>query len=133
MSAERIGQIRDFYDAVSTGDMARAESYFAPSGVVIREAESLPYGGAFRGAEGYRELMGKLMEVWKRVRFADFMFASGTDCVMARFTMSAISRATGRETSFGVVEVFEFEGDRIAAIAPFHWDTHAMRQTLGLG
>lgn len=132
MSAERIEQIKDFYDAVSTGDMARAESYFAPAGVVIREAEGLPYGGTYRGAEGYRELMGKLVGVWKRVRFADFTFASGDNCVMARFTMSAISRATGTETSFGVVEVFEFDGDRIVSIAPFHWDTHAMRQTLGL-
>ena len=132
MSAGPIADIRDFYACVLSGDLARAEAKLAPDQIVIREAESLPYGGVYHGVEGYRNLSKKLVAAWKRVRFEDFTFAGSENTVMARFLMTATSRATGIEVTFPVVEIFDLVAGKIVAIQPFYWDTHALRKALGI-
>jgi uncharacterized protein len=132
MTTDRITKLRAFYAAMLAGDLAAVESHFAADRIVIREAESLPYGGAYRGIDGFRQLARRLGKAWTTVRFEDFTFAEGADCVMVKFTMTATSRATGAVISFGVIEMFEMDGDKIISVAPFYWDTHALRAPLGI-
>jgi ketosteroid isomerase-like protein len=44
----------------------------------------------------------------------------------------ATSRATGAVVNFGVIEMFEMDGDKITSVAPFYWDTQALRAPLGI-
>lgn len=132
MATDLFEIIRDFYTAVASGDMARAEAKLSAEHIVIFEAESLPYGGVFHGVEGYRDLTRRLVASWKRVRFDDLKLAQGENRVVANFVMTATGRTTGIEVAFPVVEVFDFEQDRIVSIRPFLWDTHALRKALGI-
>lgn len=62
---------------------------------------------------------------------SDMSFASADDVVVAMFLMAATARATRRETTFRVVEVWRFKAQKVVAIEPYYWDTHAMLGTLG--
>lgn len=51
--------LRNFYDAALRGDMAALTSYFADD-VVVSEPDFLPYGGTYRGAEGFAALLAAM-------------------------------------------------------------------------
>ncbi|WP_028933703.1 nuclear transport factor 2 family protein [Pseudonocardia spinosispora] len=51
--------LRDFYDAALRGDMAALTSYFTDD-VVVSEPDFLPYGGDYRGSEGFAALLAAM-------------------------------------------------------------------------
>jgi ketosteroid isomerase-like protein len=77
-------------------------------------------------------MLGKLHESWARVRFSDLSFATGADLLVAMFVMHAQARATQQELSFRVAELWRFRGEKVVAIEPFYWDTHALRVALDI-
>ena len=63
MSEENIETVRRFLKAVEERDLPQVLAAYDEN-VIIREAESLPYGGEFHGHEGaQRHALGAL-EVW---------------------------------------------------------------------
>ena len=132
MTSDVLAEIRDFYDAIATGDVARAQAKLDAGKIVITEAESLPFGGEYRGIDGFHKLMRNLGGAWKRVRFDNFVFATGENRVVSEFVMTATVRATGAELKFPVIEVFELGDGKIVSIRPFYWDTSAICKAFGV-
>jgi ketosteroid isomerase-like protein len=56
----RMTVLRSFYDAVARGDVDAILDLLDPQ-VVWRTPESLPWGGTFRGHEGFRQFFAKLI------------------------------------------------------------------------
>ena len=67
-----------------------------------------------------RKVHLELIDVW-----------DGTQCsLVARFMLNAISKRTEAEITMPLLEVWEFEGDKVTAIIPFYRDTHLLSELL---
>jgi ketosteroid isomerase-like protein len=128
---EVIERLRAFYHGLVVGDLTPAEALFDFDNLVMREPDGLPYGGTYRGKKGFLAAISAINAVWKRVRFADIAYSVGDDLAIVNFTMLAISRGTGRELCMRVCEVWRFRNGRAIDVAPFYWDTHAVRAVIG--
>jgi uncharacterized protein len=131
VTTAQVAVVQSFYDGLIHKDIAALEALLDRESLVVREAESLPYGGEYRGLQGFRALLAKLTQSWATVSFADFNYATGDDLVVAMFLMYATARATRQETSFRVMEIWRFRAGKVVAIEPYYWDTHALLNTLG--
>lgn len=132
MTDDKLDRLRAFYQGLLAGDLTPADALFDYDQLVMLEPEGLPYGGAYRGKKGLLDGISAINAVWKRIRFADLRYSVGDDLAIVHFTMSAISRATGKELSMPVCEVWRFRHGKAVEVAPFYWDTHAVRGIMGL-
>lgn len=131
MTTAQVAVVKSFYNGLVRNDIAALEPLLDAESLVVKEAASLPYGGEYRGLQGFRSLLAKVMESWATVSFADFSYATGDDLVVAMFLMHATARATRQKTSFRVMEIWRFRAGKVTAIEPYYWDTHALLDTLG--
>ena len=93
---------------------------------IVEEAESLPYGGVFRGIDGHRRLMEKLFETWEITAFDIEGVAVAETHATALMTMAATLRRDGRPMTVRICEVLRFEGARIRSVTPYYSDTAAI-------
>jgi ketosteroid isomerase-like protein len=134
MSEENIETVRRFLKAVEERDLPELLAAYDED-VVIREAESLPYGGEFHGHEGaQRHALGAL-EVWgslqppgERSLNARFLDA-GDDYVIVLWRQRGVS-SDGEKFDAPVVSVYKMSGGKIVQSQMFHSDTKALLQFL---
>ena len=126
-----LARLRAFYEGLVAGNLAPADALFDYDSLVMHEPEGLPYGGTYRGKKGLLEGIAAINAVWKRVSFANLSYSIGEDIAIVHFVMSAVSRATGKELSMPVCEVWRFRNGRVVEVSPFYWDTHAVRGIIG--
>ncbi len=134
MSEKNIEIVRRFLKAVEERDLPGVLSAYDED-VVIREAESLPYGGEFHGHEGaQRHALGAL-EVWgdlqppgERSLNAKFLDA-GDDYVIALWRQRGVS-SDAEKFDAPVVSVYKMRGGKIVESQMFHADTKALVQFL---
>jgi uncharacterized protein len=99
--------------------------FFAPD-VVLHQAESLPYGGIWRGHDGMETFFAAMSQAWEEFEIVeqDFISTSGTAVVLTQ--VHARARATGRELDFAILQTIRVVDGRIAEVRPFYWDTAAI-------
>ena len=107
------------------GDLEAFLGYFAEDGVLI-EADSLPYGGRYVGADAIRGALIKVMETFSEFSFKPDIFATTGDWVIAYGTFSVTVRATGKSVSFPLAEVSHVVNGKIRLIHPVYGDTVAI-------
>ena len=131
MSPQEI--IFRFYELVVQGDMAGAEALVHPE-FVGEEAVSLPYGGTYKGLEGWRRLLANVGSV-----FTDFMptvkYAltdeTGTR-VIVMVDLTGRSIKTGERFETSMLELWELRDGLISLVQPYYWDTHLLRRVSGM-
>ena len=134
MSEENVEVIRRLFTAVEERDLPGVLAAYDEN-VVIREAESLPYGGEFHGHEGgQRHALGAL-EVWGNLqssgektlnaRFLD----AGQDYVIVLWRQRGVN-SRGEKFDAPVVSVYKMRGSKIVESQMFHADTKALVQFL---
>jgi uncharacterized protein len=96
--------------------------FFAPD-VVLHQAESLPYGGIWRGHNGMERFFVAMSRAWEEFEIVEqeFLSTSGTAVVLTQ--VHARARATGRELDFPILQTIRVVDERIAEVRPFYWDT----------
>lgn len=104
--------------------------FFAPT-VVLHQAESLPYGGTWRGHEGMERFFLAMSNTWEKFDLLDQRFLATGDATVVRTEVHARARATGRELSFAILQTITFADGRIAEVYPFYWDTAAIAAACG--
>ncbi|MER7397710.1 nuclear transport factor 2 family protein [Streptomyces sp. NPDC000151] len=101
--------------------------YFSPD-VVLHQADSLPYGGTWRGHDGMARFFVAMSRAWAAFDMVEQEFLdtgeSGTAVVLTQ--VRATARATGRELVFPILQTLRVEAGRIAEVRPFYWDTAAV-------
>jgi ketosteroid isomerase-like protein len=127
-----LERLRAFYEGLVAGNLAPADKLFDFDNLVMHEPEGLPYGGTYHGKKGLLDGITAINAVWKRVRFSDLRYSVGEDLAIVHFTMTATSRATGKELLMPVCEVWRFRNGLAFDVSPFYWDTHAVRGLIGL-
>ncbi|MGW1738877.1 nuclear transport factor 2 family protein [Nocardia sp. NPDC001965] len=101
------------------------EPFFAPD-VELRQADSLPYGGIWRGHAGLERFFRVMSATWDRFEMAEQTILSDTDPLVVLTRVQARSRATGRDIDFPILQTITVRGGRISEVRPFYWDTAAI-------
>ena len=101
-STPNLAVIRGFNDALARGDVAGMVEFLDPQ-VEWRAPESLPWGGTFRGHEGFREFLGKLLDQPAEFRreLREYLDAGERVVVLLR----QMGRTKGGDTEYDVPEV----------------------------
>ncbi|MEU0680480.1 nuclear transport factor 2 family protein [Streptomyces albogriseolus] len=101
--------------------------FFAP-GVVLHQADALPYGGTWRGHNGMTQFFLRMGQVWESFEMVEQEFLATGETAVVLTQVRARARATGRELSFPVLQTITVEDGRITEVRPFYWDTLAIAE-----
>jgi ketosteroid isomerase-like protein len=99
--------------------------FFAPD-VVLHQAESLPYGGIWRGHDGMERFFLAMSQAWEVFEMVEQEFLSTSGTAVVHTQVHARARATGRELDFPILQAIRVVDGRIAEVRPFYWDTAAI-------
>jgi uncharacterized protein len=127
----RFYEAETIYLALGGGDFGPIADTLDPE-CVLHQPASLPYGGEWRGPEGFRAWMQAFGEVWSHLEVRDAKFyPSGDDVIVSRSHVYAVSRATGRSVDWPLMQFFRVKDNRIVELSPFHWDTASLLSGIG--
>jgi ketosteroid isomerase-like protein len=115
--------------AYLAGDDGARDAYrhcFTPD-IEVREPESLPYGGVWRGRDGVERLIARLREVYDEASFENRQVFDCGDTFFVLLRSEVRSRATGRRMTNSVLQRLVLRDVLIAAMEIFHWDPMAIR------
>ncbi|MGS0686853.1 nuclear transport factor 2 family protein [Nakamurella sp. GG22] len=114
--------VAEFYAAVSSGDAAAIERLLSPE-IVVHEPGSLPYGGEWRGLDGFQSRMTAVAEYWQTeiVSPPEVLFTGNLAAALmdVRFT-SADGQILVQQP---VIEMVWVADGRIIQIIPLYYDT----------
>jgi hypothetical protein len=108
-----------------TADFTPLAPFFSPD-VVLRQADTLPYGGTWRGHAGIERFFIAMSRTWDIFEMLDQRFLSTTSPLVVLTQVHARSRDTGRELDFPILQTITVEDARITEVHPFYWDTAAI-------
>ena len=117
--------VKSFYEAVP--DLDNDLSSFFTEDFVITEAPDLPYGGAYRGRTGMRELVNKINGMIVASNVSLERFAVSEDSVIATLRFDLALTGGGTATQY-VAEEFIFEGDKVREVRPYYFDNALMHR-----
>ena len=104
--------------------------------IEIHEAESLPYGGVYRGHDGAQRHIAGWRGTWERFqtdaeRRLDAVFIDGEgDTVAAVFHHRAVDPGSGRRFDAPEVGIYDVRGGKVVRSQMFHADTAAVLRFL---
>jgi hypothetical protein len=127
-----------FYDAEahysasgSATDRKRMLATLHPN-IVLYQPESLPYGGQWKGREGFGRWLDAFVESWIDISPLDPVFHTcGEETLVSMVTMRATARSTGTQIEMPMCQVIRFSDDLPIEWRNFAWDTARMRYALG--
>jgi ketosteroid isomerase-like protein len=134
MSEENVEVVRRLFEAVERRDLAGVIASYDEN-IVIHEASSLPYGGAYHGNDGAQDHAVRYAQTWDHFQTAaeqkldaEFLDAGDTVVVLWR------QRAARGERKFdsSAASVYRLRNGKIIGAEMFQ-DTDAVLQFLGRG
>ena len=110
-------------------DLEGALAFIHPE-VVAHEPESLPYGGEYRGKDGFLELMTK---IWGTVSVeaTPLGMHDAGDTIVAVYQGKFTSRDSGKSVEMPVSEVYGFTDGLISSANIFYKDSKAFVDEIG--
>lgn len=116
--------VDDAYAALfGRGDLEGFLADFDENSEMI-EADSLPYGGTYRGKDAIRAAIGKVIsEYWDNFAYDIESIVYGDEYVMAYGRFSATGKQSGKKVSFPLTEVWRVRDGRVALVHPVYGDT----------
>jgi ketosteroid isomerase-like protein len=99
---------------------------FFNSDVVLFQADSLPYGGVWRGHRGMEQFFDAMTRTWSAFDMVEQRFLSTAGTAVVYTDVRACARITGRRVEFPILQTIRLVGGRIAEVRPFYWDTAAI-------
>ena len=130
LDSSRLAILEKFLELGRSRDMAALEAMVTED-LRIEQAESLPFGGVYLGWAGYLDVTEQLFGRMRKVHLELIDVWDGTQCsLVVRFMLNAISKRTQEKISMPLLEIWEFEGNKVSAITPFYRDTHLLSELL---
>jgi ketosteroid isomerase-like protein len=134
MSQENVDIVRRLFKAVDDRDLAGVLATY-DSEIVIREAESLPYGGVYRGHEGGKQHAGAYILTWRDFQTSaeqktDPVFLDAGDYVIVLWRQRGLDPSSKKKLDLPAVSVYELRGGKIVE-SQMYQDTSAILQFLG--
>jgi ketosteroid isomerase-like protein len=120
-------RLQAIFNAFVAGDSASVDAAIHPD-FVITEAPGLPYGGTYRGLDGWHRLVGNIVGTWDDFATApiEILGEPDGDRFAALHSLKGRSKKTGRSVSLQVFELWVFKDHKVIEVVPFYFDTHAV-------
>jgi uncharacterized protein len=129
-SGETVEVVRDIYDAFARGDVEAIFGLVHPE-AEIYQSDQLPWGGKYRGHQGFGEFLTKLTStIESRVETGLFIDDEDGHVVQVGRTRGKV-RATGREFDVPETHVWTVEGNKAIRYEAYV-DTAKFREALEL-
>jgi ketosteroid isomerase-like protein len=119
------------YEAQVAGDWDTWWDLFDDE-VEFREADSLPYSISVKGLDKAKDGVAGMLKAWSRLVFTQHEFAAAGDIVLLYGHMRATSHKTGRVYDNPVIEMFRFKNGKVVEWTAVYYDTHAVREVVGM-
>ena len=128
MAQDRLDVVRGIYDAFGGGDMDRVATLIAETD--WQEAEGMPYGGRYRGAEDvFQNVFARIAaDVENFSARPDEILAAGDDRVLALGRYAGTGRAGGVDVAFA--HLWTVRDGKIVKFVQYA-DTHKYRAAVG--
>jgi uncharacterized protein len=121
MSAETV--VRDLYAKVAASDFKGLLSLLADDCEFV-QAESLPFGGIYRGHAGFLKMAEQIGIAWPNFGVQPLAFlGGGGDQVVVRTVL------TGKGLQMDMLELWQVRGSKIIRCQPFYFDAAAAAQS----
>jgi uncharacterized protein len=132
MSYENLENTRRLFKAVEDRDVAGVLAAYDPE-IIIRDAESLPYGGVYHGFEGAKQHIEGAAQTWNHLQPAaerkmDAIFLDSGDYVIVLWRLKG--RDVSRTLNMPTVSVYKLRDGKIAESQMFYSDSTALVQFL---
>ena len=95
--------------------------------VVLHQSPDLPWGGEFRGRDGYEEWAKAMSAAFDRLEVKDQQVFTQGDTVAITCRLVTRSRASGETLDLPMTQIVRVRGDRIVEFRPFYWNVPAYR------
>jgi ketosteroid isomerase-like protein len=103
-----------------------------PEDLTIIEADSLPYGGTYRGFGSLKGLGKGMSEAFSEMRLEYVGCIGEGDTIVAELLLHFTGRASGKSLSMPVLEIVRFRDGKMVEIKPFYFDTAATLEALAV-
>ena len=128
MSQSNVEAVQSLYRAFLKRELMTILSLVDP-GIEIRQSESLPWGGTYKGLSGLKDFFGKLLDnIDSKVEFTEWIEAG--DAVVAIGRSHGTVKANGNSFGIAVVHVWHLRDGKAVKFEPYV-DTAAMLKALG--
>lgn len=111
--------------SVQNGDLPAAKSCIAPD-CIINEADSLPWGGVWRGPEGFAAMAARIFEFCKVG--LNLSVTDAGHVVLAHGTCTFTARKDGKTLEMPMIECHTIRAGRLVYADVFFKDTQAVNQ-----
>lgn len=110
------------YVATGSGDWAAAERMLSDD-LVITEADTLPFGGTYRGRGALRELYDKVIPMLGNAEIAVKGITAGGE-----YVVYVLELVPPGGTPIPLVELFRFDADgKVVEIRPYYFNSDAVK------
>jgi len=125
-------RVEHFIAAFEQGQVAMQRSLMHPD-VIFYSPESLPYGGQWRGVDGWQKLKKAINEVWSELelKISGVVGSPDDTCFVIFADLRARSRSTNDVYVSSVMEKWVWRDGLLALVQPYYWDTARVKQIIG--
>ncbi len=121
--------VEKFVDAFGDGRLQDALGLLHDE-FVVHAAGDVPYSGDYRGAEGFSELIAKIMAVLELTPSPDMQYIADGDKVVLYYRLTFTSRTSGNSVEMDVSEVFTVGDGLIAGLDVYYKNPSAVSALL---
>ena len=134
MSQENVENTRRLFQAVEGRDVAGVLAAYDPE-IIIRDAESLPYGGIYHGLEGAKQHIEGAAQTWDHLqslaeRKMDAVFLSAEEYVVVLWRLKGSATSRAKKLDLPVVSIYRLRDHKIIESQMFYADTVVIAQFL---
>jgi|GEM_PF-874801 len=119
------------YSKDSSEENWQAVAAFIDPEFVLYQADSLPFGGVWRGPDGFKAWMKVMADNFTSFGGRDPRIIVGGDTVIIVLTLVGEARKTGQHFEMPLAQVIKIRNGRLLEVRPFYWDTAAASKALG--
>ncbi|MBC8161499.1 MAG: nuclear transport factor 2 family protein [Roseiflexaceae bacterium] len=129
MVQSNVQVIQDFYADLGRGELSAAFTHLDPE-FELHQAESLPYGGVYRGYESVTKFFEVFGRTWANFQSTDVEYLEAGDYVIVRSRIRGQAKQSGNELEMPMIQVFQMRDGKAITAHPFYWDTARLLQVL---
>jgi ketosteroid isomerase-like protein len=130
MSNEPIGDrhvVAEIYESVVAGDLEGLRRHMTVDTLFI-EPDSLPYGGTYRGFDGFLQLVERITKVWSGFAIKLVKLIADDGYVVALISVSG--KINARAFEMDVTEVWKLRDGKVESNHIYYFDTKRLMDAI---
>jgi hypothetical protein len=130
--AKPVDVVKSFVSCFAEGRYEDAYDHLA-NDLAMHHNTRLPYGGEYRGRDGFQAMQETMLAFWERFDAAGEtqVLAHGDDCAVVIGALPGKPRCCDEEITVPVIERYRIQDGLIAEIWVFYVDTHLSAAQIG--